>query len=81
MNLFVLGIFIGFVSYCITAPIEGHFSRSCRIPLGNKFLHIHHWMYLIPVLFFSTNIVLSGFCIGGIFQGIVMYSDWYKIWY
>jgi hypothetical protein len=72
---FVVGIVLGFLSYCITAP-KGDYSKSLRI----KGVHIHHWIYLIPVMYIMrTNILLVGFCVGGIIQGITMYSDWYKI--
>lgn len=73
----ILGIITGFITYCITAGEEGDYSRSLRI--GG--IHIHHWMYLIIPLFFLNNLYLIGFCIGGIIQGLTMYSDAFVIFY
>jgi uncharacterized membrane protein len=77
----LVGALLGFVTYCITAGEEGDYSRSLRI----NGIHIHHWMYLIiPLsvcLFTIQNQYITGFCIGGIVQGLVMYSDAFVIFY
>ena len=53
----------------------------------NKIFHIHHWMYLAPILLITQTVgrgihflqsdVLNGFIIGGILQGL-MYEDSFK---
>jgi hypothetical protein len=73
----ILGMILGFITYCITAGEEGDYSRSLR--MGG--VHIHHWMYLFIPLLIIHNTYIIGFCIGGIIQGLVMYSDAFVIFY
>jgi hypothetical protein len=78
----ILGFFIGFVFYCASSPKQdANPHRSCIIPVPytTKAVHIHHWLYLLlilPILWFKfNNYFLSGFCIGGIVQSFIWYSD------
>lgn len=62
--------------------------RSLVFNVGNRKLHLHHWIlclgFLISAVYFDFNFLLFpqfslGFLGGAIFQGISNYPDWYKI--
>lgn len=45
-------------------------------------IHLHHWLLLFFVFWLSEDLGLhrvKNLCLGGIIQGIVSYTDWYKI--
>lgn len=47
----------------------------------NRVIHVHHWMFLTPILILIQNIsqsnILHGFVIGGILQGL-MFKDRFR---
>lgn len=95
----VASVFLGYVyavswlfGYLITKLGAGRETglkgrmRSVYIPLGNRRLHVHHWLIAIlmmPLAFFTSipfvaPVVICGFLSGIVFQGIYNYSDWYR---
>jgi hypothetical protein len=60
---------------------------SLRLEIGNLRFHLHHWLYGLAVLASSAIFNFSfpwpqfslGLLAGFIVQGIISYSDWYKI--
>ena len=77
----IIGILLGFIFYCVLSPDQGNYSRS--VIMYN--FHIHHWIYLSVILIgilvarYQFDLLI-GFCIGGIIQGLTMYSDWNVIY-
>ncbi len=59
-------------------------SIQCEIDIQDTLvkIHIHHWliMYFVFVLAKYNSLErIKFFALGGIIQGIVNYSDWFKI--
>ncbi len=79
----IVGFYVGFGFYCITAPKQGenkHLSLIIPIPCTQKGLHIHHWIYLLAAYPFVLAYPLAvGFCLGGILQSFVWYDDSFDI--
>lgn len=83
---FVVGAAIGFCLYCVTAPRQGENKEySLIIPIPwrrGKACHIHHHLYLLmlsPLAILCRSPVAYGFCIGGIVQSFVWYTDFFDI--
>lgn len=85
------GYFVGKFFGGETAGQPGRLS-SIALNFGDWQLHIHHWLTGLAILIFvfsylskkykipSALLFLgAGFLTGLIFQGIISYSDWYKI--
>lgn len=80
-----VGFVVGFAVYCFTAPKEGenrHLSLIIPVPLTTKALHIHDWLYLLLV--YPLTVVwqvpaLQGFCLGGVVQSFVWYTDSFEV--
>ena len=103
ITLFVLlstGIVLGyfsfiswFIGFLIAKYIGGKTTgergrlRSFFIPLGERKIHLHHWLLSSLVLgvalgrgvFFPFSDLFYGFFGGIVFHGIYCYRDWYKI--
>ncbi|MFA6908871.1 MAG: hypothetical protein WC289_03200 [Patescibacteria group bacterium] len=87
----ILGACAGIVGYALVSYTsgkkEGARGRipSLRIPVGDYYVHIHHWMWslaivavLILVQFWHP--IVYGFLLGIMLQGF-SYKDFYKIFY
>lgn len=56
--------------------------------VGNKYLHIHHWIYYLCAIVivvccmddFMDRGIVMGMLAGGVVHGLT-YDDWYKIYY
>jgi len=85
------GLIFGYFSFkYLSGPAEKMRGKipSIRLPLGKYRLHLHHWLMTIVCLLilkltgiFDLNSFL--FWVGGgvALQGVLCYSDWYKIIY
>lgn len=84
--MIIYGTIIGIlIASIFSGKYEGDkINRSIRIPFGENFLHIHHWIWGIVALFTSL-IYLNAPFIAGIFLGICIqglsYKDAFRIWY
>jgi len=103
ITLFVLlstGIVLGyfsfiswFIGFLIAKYIGGKTTgergrlRSFFIPLGERKIHLHHWLLsslvlgvaLVKGVFFPFSDLFYGFFGGIVFHGIYCYRDWYRI--
>lgn len=86
--MFILGIITGFI---ISEIIAGRKSvgrkqlfKSFTFRIKHSVIHIHHWMWCLPltILLFLThfNIFIIGLFLGGFFQGIT-YKDSFQLIY
>lgn len=79
----VIWFMIGFTLYCFSAPHEGknrELTLIIPIPYTNVAVHVHHWIYLTIVLTIAFSVpIVKGFCLGGITQSLIWYTDWYKV--
>ena len=88
--LFLLSWFLGFL---ITKHMAGKSVgergkvRSIIIPFRGWWIHLHHWLYSLCLIGFSsatgfhflTPTITYGLLGGLVFQGIYCYSDWHVI--
>ncbi len=88
--LFLLGGLLGFLAtkYWAGKTVgERGKARSIVIPFRGWGIHLHHWLYSLCLIGFSsatgfhflTPAITYGLLGGLVFQGIYCYSDWYVI--
>ena len=62
--------------------------KSVKIYIGKYYLHFHHWLWSLALIFTpftwkilppSLHAIVLGFLTGITWQGVYCYSDWYKI--
>jgi hypothetical protein len=79
VHLGILGCLTGFTFYCFSSPAQGaNPHRSCILPIPctTKAFHLHQWNYLLLLLpLVYPQFFLCGFCVGGIVQSFVWYTD------
>jgi hypothetical protein len=70
----------------VSGRYEGdRLERSLRLPIGSRYLHVHHWLYCSVLLVMLHLACLStpftcGFLVGSVMQGLT-YRDWSLLWY
>ena len=88
--LFLVSFFIGFAaSKYVGGKSETERGRLCSliIPFGKWKFHLHHWLYSVGLLGFTsaagvyllTPPITYGLLGGLVFQGIYCYNDWHRI--
>jgi hypothetical protein len=88
--LFVVSFLVGFVaSKHVAGKSEKERGRLCSliIPFGKWNFHLHHWLYSVGLLSFTSatgvyllNPPITYGLLGGlVFQGIYCYNDWHRI--
>ena len=85
--LFILGAILAFLFWkTFAGKYEGDRpERSCRLLVGNYYLHLHHWLWslilLIVILILQVEYyILHGLLAGSVIQGLT-YRDWYYVIY
>jgi Ni/Fe-hydrogenase subunit HybB-like protein len=83
----LFGILLGFMFWKLFAgKYEGDkIEKSFRFLVGNYYIHIHHWIWCLIILFVLIilnfyNSFLYGVLFGSIIQGLG-YRDWYYVFY
>ena len=88
--LFLLSLFLGFLASKYAAGKsagERGKVRSIIIPFGRRRIHLHHWLYSlwligfssITGMYFLTPTITYGLLGGSAFQGVYCYGDWHII--
>ena len=87
----ILGACTGIVGYALVSYTSGKSEgvqgriRSLIIPVGQKRIHIHHWMWSLAIVAVLISVqfwhpIVYGFLLGIMLQGF-SYKDFYKIIY
>ena len=76
----LIGVIISFMLYRTSCTPECPLKWN-RFKIGEKTLHLHHWLISILLLPLTEHEFIRGLLIGSIIHGIGSYDDWYKIIY
>lgn len=92
----IFGALIGFLLFTLATHPKSRINKKLpdkkirnvqlfpriNVSTRNRIVHVHHWMFLTPILLFIQNFtqsnLLHGFLIGGILQGL-MFKDRFKL--